>query len=174
MYYTVAHVTGIFGGYKLSVARKHDVTNKLTAGEIQAGGGIFWGGKDYATWRGKDTYHYYTQKRHLLFERFEQMSNNRIIIPPSNSTQSDYEKLLKGGGTRYKGTRLYVLPGKASTVEERAAGNICPPAQLNPDYERNPKLQRVGKIKPREPKQPQVRRENTSIPPELLKLIYGK
>ncbi|CAB3978333.1 Hypothetical predicted protein [Paramuricea clavata] len=36
--------------------------------------------------------------------------------------QADYVKLLKGGGTPYKGTKLLVLKGKASTVEERAAG----------------------------------------------------
>ncbi|CAB3997390.1 Hypothetical predicted protein [Paramuricea clavata] len=83
----MAHVTGLLGGYKLSVARKWDVTNKLTGREIPAtGGGYFYNGKDYGTFRGKTVRHYYTLKRYLLFERFEQVSNNRIIIPVSNST----------------------------------------------------------------------------------------
>ncbi|CAB4003041.1 Hypothetical predicted protein [Paramuricea clavata] len=58
--------------------------------------------------------------------------------------QADYVKLLKGGGTPYKGTKLFTLKGKASTVEERAAGKICPPPQLNPNYAPNTKIPRVG------------------------------
>ncbi|CAB3978618.1 Hypothetical predicted protein [Paramuricea clavata] len=86
--------------------------------------------------------------------------------------QADYVKLLKGAGVRYKGTSLYTLPGKASTVEQRAAGKICAPPQLNPVYAPNPKIQRVGKITPRAPKQHQ-QRGNPQISPEILKLIYG-
>ena len=57
-----------------------------------------------------------------------------------------YVKLLKGCGKQYKNTNLYMLDNKGSTVEERAAGKICPPPKLNPDYAVNPKQQRVGKI----------------------------
>ncbi|CAB3980637.1 Hypothetical predicted protein [Paramuricea clavata] len=64
-----------------------NVTDKLTGREIKVRGGTFYDGKDYgAVTRGKHVIHYYTLKRYLLFERFEQVSNNRIVIPVSNST----------------------------------------------------------------------------------------
>ncbi|CAB3995180.1 Hypothetical predicted protein [Paramuricea clavata] len=177
MYYTVAHVTGLLGGYKLSVARKWDVTSKLTGAEIPAtGGGFFYGGKDYATWRGKTVRHCYTLKRYLLFERFEQISNNSIIIPVSNSTVkaplpnclltvrnvADLDENVKFIFERtpgYDGDSFALAAnGKASTVEERAAGKICPPPQLNPNYAPDPKIQKVGKIQSRVPKQQQQQR----------------
>ncbi|CAB3983358.1 Hypothetical predicted protein [Paramuricea clavata] len=91
----MAHVTGLLGGYKLSVVRKMDVTNKLTnvssggeftTREIKVHGGTFYSGIDFGVTRGKTVRHYYTLKRYLLFERFEQLANNKIIIPVSNST----------------------------------------------------------------------------------------
>ena len=40
-------------------------------------------------------------------------------------------EIVKGGGNRYKNGNLYMLPNKAATVEERAAGKVCPPPNLN-------------------------------------------
>ncbi|CAB3988432.1 Hypothetical predicted protein [Paramuricea clavata] len=173
MYYTVAHVTGLLGGYKLSVARKWDVTSKLTGREIPAtGGGFFYGGKDYgAPLRTNAVRHYYTLKRYLLFERYEQMNNNRIIIPVSNST---VKAPLPNCLLTVRNVADLDENGKASTVEERAADKICPPPQLNPGYAPNPKIQRVGKIQPRVPKQPQQSGPRAAaIAPEILKIIYG-
>jgi hypothetical protein len=83
-----------------------------------------------------------------------------------------YIQLLKGG-KQYKNSNLYTLPNKASTVEERAAGRVCPPLKLNPDYSVNPKLQRVGKIVPRT--QPRRRqRGQQQIHSNILRLIYGE
>jgi hypothetical protein len=82
-----------------------------------------------------------------------------------------YIKLLKGAGKRYKNTNLYVLDNKASTVEERAAGKICPPANLNPNYATIHKIERVGKIKPRQ--QQQQRQQQYRIHPDVLRFING-
>ncbi|CAB4013522.1 Hypothetical predicted protein [Paramuricea clavata] len=83
----MADASGLLGGFKLYVARKMMVTNKLTGTEIKVNGGTFYDGKDYgAAIRFGKQCHYYTLKRILLFERFEQISNNRIIIPLSNQT----------------------------------------------------------------------------------------
>ena len=93
--------------------------------------------------------------------------------------QAAYVQLLKGKGTRYKKTSLYMLPGKAATVEERAAGKICAPPKLNPGYATDPKIRRVGRIISRESKQTQQQQQQQQsqlrqYPPEILKLIYGK
>jgi hypothetical protein len=87
-----------------------------------------------------------------------------------------YVKLLKGGGNRYKNGNLYMLPNKAATVEERAAGKVCPPPKLNPDYAVDQKTQRVGKIIPRQQQRsrPPSAIAQAQIPPEVLRLIYGQ
>jgi hypothetical protein len=86
-----------------------------------------------------------------------------------------YIKLLKGGGKRYKNGNLCMLPNTASTVEERAAGKVCPPPKLNPDYTVNPKIQRVGKVVPRQSRTQQApQQQQPQIHPDVLRLIYGQ
>ncbi|CAB3977949.1 Hypothetical predicted protein [Paramuricea clavata] len=88
-----------------------------------------------------------------------------------------YVKLLEGEGKQYKKIGLYMLSGKAATVEERAAGKICAPPKLNPAYATDPKVRRVGKIVPRELKQtqqPKTQQQQRQYPPEVLRLIYGQ
>ena len=83
--------------------------------------------------------------------------------------KNKYIKLLKGGGQRYKQSKLFILPNTASTVEERASVKVCPPPKLNPNYAPDPKVRRVGTIQPRV--QP-VTQQKSSIHPDVLKLIH--
>jgi hypothetical protein len=87
LYYTIADASGLLGGYKFTAARKMNVTNKLTGAEININGGTFYDGQDFGQmFRMGNPFHYYTLKKYVLFQRFQQVNDNRIIYPLSHQS----------------------------------------------------------------------------------------
>ena len=61
--------------------------------------------------------------------------------------KATYMRYLKGEGTRYGNTNLYIIRNNSTTksTEERALQKIAPPCRLNPDYA-NPRATKQGKV----------------------------
>jgi hypothetical protein len=61
--------------------------------------------------------------------------------------KATYMRYLKGEGTRYGNTNLYIIRNNSTTksTEERSLQKIAPPSRLNPDYA-NPRSTKKGKV----------------------------
>jgi hypothetical protein len=61
--------------------------------------------------------------------------------------KATYMRYLKGEGTRYGNTNLYIIRNDSTTksTEERALQRIAPPSRLNPNYQ-NPRATKQGKV----------------------------
>jgi hypothetical protein len=86
-------------------------------------------------------------------------------------TVANYIRLLKGEGIRYIDSNLYILPNSRQSIEERAANKVCPPTNLNPNYNADPKVRRTGKF----PQRQQTTSTNNKPPlvdPTVLRHIF--